>query len=82
MKKKRLVIPKRLVYVDRDFKTTFVQSKRTGKMMGRKRVPGYGDKTAVLRVKSGEFGGAIMGRTKPIEIRGSNRARAHTRVLR
>lgn len=67
-------IPRNLIYVDKSFNTTYTQNKKTGKMTGRKRVSGYGDRTAVLRVKKGEYAGEIVGRTPTIR-RASGRRR-------
>ena len=78
-KKKKLKIPKAYIIVDRDFRTRSVRDKETGKFLGRRRVKGYGDRTAVRRVKRGKWSGVILGRTKPIPIRGSNRARGTIR---
>lgn len=78
-KRKKKRIPKAYLYIDRDFGTMSIQHSKTGKMMGRKRVSGRGDSTAVLRVKKGEHIGEIWGRTAPIKVRGSKKARAHLR---
>ena len=49
-------------------------------MKGRKTVKGYGDRTAIMRVKKGKHGGEIHGRTESIPVKGS-RGRAHLRTL-
>lgn len=72
-------ISKKLLYVDKDFRTRSVQNPVTGKMKGRKRVPGRGDSTAIFRVKSGPRAGQIFGRTKKIPVRASKKKRAHVR---
>ena len=79
MAKKKRRIPKAYLYIDKDFGTRSIQHPRTGKMMGRKRVRGKGDSTAVLRVKKGEHIGEIWGRTPPVRVRGSKKARGHLR---
>ncbi len=78
-KKKKRRIPKSFLYVDKDFSTKSVQHPKTGKMQGRVRVKGVGDRTAILRVKKGEHIGEIWGRTKPIKVRGSKKVRGHLR---
>ena len=67
-------------FVDRDFGTVYLMDKKTGRMKGRKSVKGFGDRTAILRVSSPKkYQGQIMGRTKPIKIRGSKKQRAYVR---
>ena len=78
MTKKRK-ISKKLLYVDKDYRTRSVQHPKTGKMMGRKRVPGRGDSTAVYRVKSGSRKGQIFGRTQPIKVKASKKKRGTVR---
>ena len=78
-KKKKRKISRKLLYIDKDYKTRAIQNPKTGKMRGRKRVSGRGDSTAVYRVKSGPRKGQIMGRTTPIKVRASKKARAHLR---
>ena len=70
------VISKRLIRIDRVYGTRYIQSKRTGKLLGRKSVRGYGDKTAVRRERKT---GRIFGRTSKIKVRSSNRAKGYTR---
>ena len=66
------------LYVDKDFHTTYLINKKTGKLYGRKRVEGRGDSTGVLRVESPKkYEGQIMGRT--IAIRGSSSRRGSIR---
>lgn len=73
-------IPKRFVYIDKDFKTRATRNEMTGKLTGRERVKGYGDKTAVYRIrKSHSRSGEIIGRTKPLKIRGDNQKRGTVR---
>ena len=80
MAKKKRKISKSFIYVDRDFGTIATQNPKTGKMTGRKRVGGFGDKTAVRRVKKGHpMSGQIMGRTGPIKVRGSSKKRGTVR---
>jgi hypothetical protein len=80
VKKKKRRIPKSFLYVDKDYGTRSIQHPKTGKMLGRKSVRGVGDRTAVRRVKKGHpMSGQIMGRTAPIKIRASKKARAHVR---
>lgn len=68
------------IYVDKDFHTTYLINKKTGKLYGRKRVSGRGDGTAVLRVSSPKaYEGQIMGRTESIPVKGSNRSRGTIR---
>ena len=79
-KNKKRKIPKSFIYIDRDYGTQAIQHPKTGKMLGRKRVQGVGDRTAVRRVKKGHpASGQIMGRTAPIKVRASKKARAHIR---
>jgi len=79
-KKRKRRISKKYLYVDKDFKTTYIQSKKTGKMVGRKRVKGRGDSTAVLRAKkSHPSAGHIFGRTKPIRVRSSKKKKGTIR---
>jgi len=78
-KKRKIIIPKAYLYIDKDFATESVRGKY-GKFQGRKRVSGRGDATAVWRVKkSHPQSGQIFGRTSPILIRGDKRKRAHLR---
>ena len=80
MANKKRVIPKKFVYIDKDFKTRATRNPRTGKLTGRETVQGYGDKTAVLRVKKGHSrAGEIMGRTSPIPVRGDSQKRGTIR---
>lgn len=74
-------INKKYLYIDKDYRTHYLQDSSTGKMKGRKRVPGRGDGTAVLRVKKSHpsRGGEIRGRTEPIPVRGSSRAKGTIR---
>ena len=68
------------IYIDRDFKTVATRNRETGRLTGRKAVPGFGDKTAVRRVSSPQkYSGEIFGRTHPIPIRGSERNRGSIR---
>ncbi len=77
---KKRTIPKTWIYVDRDFGTKAIQSKKTGKMLGRKKVSGVGDRTAILRVKKGHArSGQILGRTTPIKVRASKKKRGTVR---
>jgi len=78
-KKKRKI--RAITYTDKVYKTKFVQDKKTGKMRGRATVSGYGDRTAVRRVKSGSRAGQIFGRTKSIKVKGSGKSRGHSRRL-
>lgn len=79
MSNKRIRIPKKFIYVDRDFKTRAIQDEY-GKMQGRKRVQGRGDSTAVFRVKKGHpRSGEIFGRTHPISVRGDEKKRGTIR---
>ena len=78
-KKRKRRIPKRFIAIDKISHTTYLQSKKTGRMMGRKRVVGSGDLTRVRRVKKGKYVGMIWGRTSPIKIRGSKNKRGGTR---
>lgn len=67
MAKKKKKIP---VYIDYDTGTTFIQDTTTGLLRGRRPVRGFGDRTAVRRVKKnfGKFeSGQIVGRTNPIK---------------
>lgn len=64
------------VYTDYDFKTTFLQNPRTGRMVGRKKVRGAGDMTPVIRVRrkfNGYEAGNILGRRKRISVNAYNR---------
>jgi len=79
MAKKKRKISRKLLYIDKDFRTRSIQHPKTGKMRGRKRVPGRGDSTAVFRVKSGPRKGQIFGRTVPIKVRGDSKKRGTTR---
>jgi len=47
MEKNKKRVP---IYIDRDFRTKYIQDPKTGLMKGRKRVKGFGDRTAVRRV--------------------------------
>ena len=79
MVKRKRRIAKAYLYIDKDLRTKSIQDKY-GKMIGRKRVPGRGDSTAVLRVKKGHpRSGEIFGRTPPILVRGDKKKRAHLR---
>jgi len=70
------------LYVDKDFGTVSIRNPRTGKFLGRKSVRGIGDRTAVRRVSAPkEYSGQIMGRTSPISVKGSSRARGYVRRL-
>jgi len=64
MAKKRKKIP---TYIDYDTRTIYIQDKKTGLMKGRKRVRGFGDRTAIRRIKAkridGYRKGEILGRT-------------------
>ena len=78
--KKKKAIPKKWIYVDKDYGTRAIQSKKTGKMMGRKKVKGVGDRTALRRVKKGHpQSGQIIGRTAPIPVRASSNKRGTVR---
>ncbi len=67
-------------YIGKDFGTVATRNLKTGKLTGRKAVKGFGDKTAVRRVSSPkEWRGTIRGRTPPIKVRGSKRARGTLR---
>jgi len=78
--KKKKIIPKKWIYVDRDYRTRAIQHPKTGKMMGRKRVTGVGDRTAVRRVRKGhDSSGQIIGRTAPIKVRASKKKRGTVR---
>lgn len=81
---KKRYIPKRLIYIDRDDRQTkALRNPRTGKLLGRRAVKKgeRGDKTFPRRVRSGPWGGIILGRSKAIKVRGSKTARAHKRKL-
>jgi len=79
-KKKRKTIPKSWIYVDKDYGTKAIQHPKTGKMMGRTKVKGLGDRTAVRRVRTGHpTSGQIMGRTVPIKVRASKKKRGTVR---
>lgn len=78
-KKKRKV--KVLLYTDMVYHTVYLQNKKTGRMEGRKYTRGFGDRTAVRRVKSGSMAGQIFGRTTPIPVKGSRKKRGHVRRL-
>ena len=79
-KTKKIKIPKSFIYIDMDYGTRSVQHPKTGKMMGRRKVRGLGDRTAVRRVKKGHASsGQIMGRTAPIKVRASKRKRGTIR---
>lgn len=78
-KKKKLKFPKRFISIDEISRTTYIQSKRTGKMMGRKRVRVPGDHTRVRRVKEGQYVGIIIGRAPSITVRGSRNKRGGIR---
>ena len=80
MTKQKRKIPKAFVYVDKDFKTRATRNPRTGKLTGRETVQGYGDKTAVLRIRKGHSrAGEIIGRTEPILVRGDSQKRGTLR---
>lgn len=67
-------------YVDRSFHTTYLQNRLTGKLKGRKRVPGRGDGTTERRVSGPkDYKGQILGRTESIPVRGSGSKRGTTR---
>lgn len=78
-KKKKLRIPKKFISIDEMSRTTYIQSKKTGKMMGRKKVKAPGDRTHVRRVKEGQYAGIIIGRTTKIKVRGSRTRRGGIR---
>ena len=79
-KKKKRKIPKSFIYIDDDYGTRSIQHPKTGKMMGRRKVSGIGDRTAVRRVKKGHpMSGQIMGRTQPIKVRASKKKRGTVR---
>ncbi len=79
-KKKKRKKAKYVVYVDRDFKTRYIQDKKTGRMEGRRGVKGFGDRTAVKRIrKNGPRGGEIVGRTKTIRVRATKRKKGTIR---
>lgn len=64
---KRKKIP---YYIDVDTGTTYTQNKKTGQLTGRIKVDrGFGDRTAVRRVKSGDSRGQIHGRTVPLPVK-------------
>lgn len=68
------------VYIDRDFGTISTRNKKTGKLTGRRKVSGFGDKTAVRRIRSPKkYSGQIFGRTKPIPVRASKSRRGTVR---
>lgn len=83
VKKKKSKIPKRFIYIDRDFGTRATRDKKTGKLTGREKVSGFGDKTAIFRVKKDhKRSGQIIGRTSPIKVRASSKKRGTTRLRR
>ena len=80
VKKRKRRIPRKYLYVDKDFKTRATRSKKTGRLTGRKKVRGRGDSTAVLRAKkSSPSAGHIFGRTKPIRVRSSKKRKGTIR---
>jgi len=69
--------------VDKDFGTISTRAKSTGRFTGRKKVKGFGDRTAILRVSSPvKYSGRLIGRTKSIKVKGSKTARAHKRIIK
>ena len=82
MVKKKIYIPKNLIYIDKDDRQTLaLQHFETGKMRGRRVVQKgeRGDRTFPRRVRSGKWAGVILGRSKPIPVRASERARGTIR---
>ena len=78
--KKKKKIPQAWIYVDRNYGTRSIQHPKTGKMLGRKRVQGVGDRTAVRRVEKGHSSsGQIIGRSPPIKVRASKTKRGTIR---
>lgn len=67
-------------YIDQDFGTVATRNIETGKLTGRKKVSGVGDRTPVRRVSSPKrFAGEIIGRTSPISVRGDSTKRGAIR---
>ena len=73
------------LYPDTNDKGTLaIRNKKTGKFRGRRviRKGEKSDRTFPLRVKSPtEFSGQILGRSEPISVKGSVRARGYTRTI-
>ena len=70
------------VWIDYDTSTTFIQNKKTGRMQGRRRVRGLGDRTAVRRVRrdfNGFKEGQILGRTTRISKKKLAQVKPHKR---
>lgn len=89
--KRKIKIPTRFIRIDKVGRTIALMNRKTGKLKGRTRVEGIGDTTRNRRVVrnvdidgDGDidfFGGTVLGRTKKIRIRGSNRAKAYIRQI-
>ena len=73
-------IPSRYIKVGKSFRTVSIR-KKTGKLMGRKTVKGFGDRTTIKRIvrKGSPLDGQIIGRTSPIKIRGDSKKRGTIR---
>lgn len=75
-----MVIYKRKLYIDKDpTRTKFIQSKSTGKMMGRRSIKKGERQDKILNIRDRETG-ELFGFTPQnvTTIRGSNIARGHT----
>jgi len=73
MAKKKIPVLSKLpdgnyIRTEKSFKTVYIQNPKSGRMKGRKKVRGYGDKTAIRRVEK-DF----------ILVKKSKRARGHIR---
>ena len=86
-KKKKLYIPKRFIYADKDdTQTVALRNSKTGRLRGRRVVKKneVGDFTFPRRVRGGKkgskkYGGFILGRTPPIKVRASKKRRGTIR---
>ncbi len=80
-RKKKRRIPKTWIVVDKQSHTISTRNPETGKLTGRKFVKSVGqsDRTRIRRISKGKYAGQLLGRTPPIKIRASKKARAHLR---
>lgn len=79
---KRIRVPQKWIYVDRDDKQTLaLQDRETGKMKGRRIVHKRekGDRTFPRRVSKGPYAGVILGRSKSVPVRASEGRRGTVR---
>ncbi len=62
-RKKKRIVPKAYIYVEKTSRTVATRNKKTGRLTGRKKTRSPGDRTRVRRVTKGKYKGHIFGRS-------------------